>query len=63
MRCSRLVEVLSLIVHNADTRKAVQAFNPYDLYSKSDEPPRVDELKGYYMQLINEYFPDPVIRW
>ncbi|MCJ1303857.1 hypothetical protein MMC08_006668, partial [Hypocenomyce scalaris] len=25
--------------------KAVQAFNPYDLYSKSDGPPRIEELK------------------
>jgi inositol oxygenase len=25
--------------------KAVQAFNPYDLYSKSDDVPKVDELK------------------
>jgi len=25
--------------------KAVQAFNPYDLYSKSDAPPKVSELK------------------
>lgn len=29
----------------------------YDLYSKSDEPPKVDELKGYYMGIINKYFP------
>ena len=25
--------------------EAVRAFNPYDLYSKSDEVPKVDELK------------------
>lgn len=25
--------------------KAVKAFNPYDLYSKSDDPPKVEELK------------------
>jgi inositol oxygenase len=24
---------------------AVKAFNPYDLYSKTDEVPKVDELK------------------
>jgi inositol oxygenase len=27
------------------TLNAVQAFSPYDLYSKSDEPPEVEELK------------------
>lgn len=43
--------------------KAVQAFNPYDLYSKSDAPPNVEELKEYYLELIDEYFPNPVIRW
>ena len=25
--------------------EAVRAFNPYDLYSKSDDPPKVEELK------------------
>ncbi|KAK5110222.1 hypothetical protein LTR62_006218 [Meristemomyces frigidus] len=49
--------------------KAVRAFNPYDLYSKSDELPRAEELKAYYMGLINEFFPpregegERVIRW
>jgi len=40
--------------------KAVKAFNPYDLYSKSDDPPKVSELKPYYMELIKKYFPDEV---
>ncbi|KAL1297557.1 hypothetical protein AAFC00_006125 [Neodothiora populina] len=43
--------------------KAVKAFNPYDLYSKSDDVPSVDELKEYYLDLINEYFPQQVIKW
>lgn len=49
--------------------KAVKAFNPYDLYSKSDGIPSVDELKTYYMELINTYFPpgegetEKVIKW
>ncbi|KAF4585387.1 myo-inositol oxygenase [Ophiocordyceps camponoti-floridani] len=43
--------------------KAVQAFNPYDLYSKSDDVPSVDELKPYYMELIDEFFPQNVIKW
>ncbi|MEM7235966.1 MAG: inositol oxygenase family protein, partial [Planctomycetota bacterium] len=40
----------------------VQKFNPYDLYSKDDEPPKVDELRPYYEDLIAEYFPAK-IRW
>jgi inositol oxygenase len=43
--------------------KAVRAFNPYDLYSKSDDVPKVEELKPYYMELIDEFFPKKVIKW
>ncbi|KAK3675179.1 hypothetical protein LTR78_005113 [Recurvomyces mirabilis] len=49
--------------------KAVKAFNPYDLYSKSDEMPKIEDLKEYYMGLINTYFApregetERVIRW
>jgi inositol oxygenase len=43
--------------------QAVNAFNPYDLYSKSDGIPSVEKLKPYYMELINEYFPNKVIKW
>ena len=42
---------------------AVKAFNPYDLYSKSDDVPRVEDLKDYYMELIDEYFPQQIIKW
>lgn len=42
---------------------AVKAFNPYDLYSKSDDIPKVEDLKEYYLELIDEYFPNKVIRW
>lgn len=35
----------------------VRKFNQYDLYSKSDERPSVEELKPYYHELIDEYFP------
>ncbi|KAJ9092585.1 hypothetical protein QFC19_008693 [Naganishia cerealis] len=42
--------------------KAVKAFNPYDLYSKSDEPPKVEDLKPYYQGLIAKFF-NPVIEW
>lgn len=31
--------------HDRQMLKAVQAFNPYDLYSKSDDTPTVEELK------------------
>jgi inositol oxygenase len=40
----------------------VQAFNPYDLYTKSHERPDVAALRPYYEELIAEYFP-PVLRW
>jgi inositol oxygenase len=38
----------------------VRAFNPYDLYSKSDTPPSVDGLRPYYEELIAEFFPAQV---
>ncbi|PNS15717.1 hypothetical protein CAC42_4169 [Sphaceloma murrayae] len=44
-------------------KEAVKAFNPYDLYSKSDGVPKVEDLKDYYMELIDEYFPNKVIKW
>lgn len=43
--------------------EAVRAFNPYDLYSKSDGIPKVEDLKDYYLELIDEYFPNKVIKW
>ena len=38
----------------------VREFNEYDLYSKADEPPNVEELKPYYQELIGKYFPDRI---
>ena len=35
----------------------VRKFNPYDLYSKSAERPRLADVKPYYDELIHEYFP------
>jgi len=35
----------------------VRRFNPYDLYSKADEPPDVDALRPYYQDLIGQYLP------
>lgn len=43
--------------------KAVKAFNPYDLYSKSDDKPKVEDLKEYYLELIDEFFPEKVLKW
>ncbi len=42
--------------------KCVRAFNPYDLYSKSDVKPDLEQLKPFYQELISEFFP-PKIRW
>ncbi|TFK85986.1 myo-inositol oxygenase [Polyporus arcularius HHB13444] len=50
---------------NAEDRRAleaVRAFNPYDLYSKSDEPVNVEKVKPYYQGLIAKFFPE-VIEW
>ena len=37
--------------------KWVKKFNPYDLYSKGEERPDVEELKPFYQELIAEFFP------
>jgi inositol oxygenase len=38
----------------------VKAFNRYDLYSKSDARPNLAELRPFYDDLIDEFFPDPL---
>jgi len=43
--------------HDREMLQHVQAFNPYDLYSKSPQPPDWNELRPYYADLINKYFP------
>ncbi|HLJ15726.1 MAG TPA: inositol oxygenase family protein [Bryobacteraceae bacterium] len=43
--------------HDKEMFQWVRAFNPYDLYSKSADRPKLSELKGYYAELVNEYFP------
>jgi inositol oxygenase len=48
--------------HDRDLFASVRAFNPYDLYSKSDTRPDVERLKPFYQELIAEYFP-PVLSW
>ncbi|KAF8636970.1 hypothetical protein AX17_003131 [Amanita inopinata Kibby_2008] len=42
--------------------EAVRTFNPYDLYSKSDEPCDPEKLRPYYERLIAKFFP-PVLDW
>ncbi|MBI1762516.1 MAG: inositol oxygenase [Acidobacteria bacterium] len=37
--------------------KWVRAFNPYDLYSKCEIQPNLEELRPYYEDLIAEFFP------
>jgi len=46
--------------HDREMFQWVNKFNPYDLYSKSPEPPKVDELRPYYEGLIAKYFPEKV---
>jgi len=41
---------------------AVRAFNPYDLYSKSDDSVDPESLKPYYTALIDKFFPK-IIEW
>jgi inositol oxygenase len=40
--------------------KWVRAFNPYDLYSKSEVRPNFAELKPFYQELIGEFFPSKI---
>jgi inositol oxygenase len=37
--------------------KNVRAFNPYDLYSKVEVEPNFEELRGFYEELVSEFFP------
>lgn len=47
--------------HDKKMLEAVRAFNKYDLYSKSDESYDIEDLKSYYLELIDEYFPQQTI--
>jgi inositol oxygenase len=46
-----------------DTLKWVNMFNKGDLYSKTDELPDVEALKPFYANLIDKYFPNPILEW
>jgi len=43
--------------HDRQMFEWVRSFNPYDLYTKSEERVDVEELKPFYDDLINEYLP------
>ncbi len=46
--------------HDRDMLAWVQAFNPYDLYSKTVVRPDVAGLTPYYQELIAEFFPEQI---
>jgi inositol oxygenase len=48
--------------HDRKMFDSVRAFNPYDLYTKNQAKPNVKELRGYYEDLIAEFFPRQ-LRW
>ena len=48
--------------HDREMFRWVRAFNPYDLYTKSDERPDVAKLRPFYEDLIAEFLP-PVLAW
>ncbi len=48
--------------HDREMLPWVQAFNPFDLYSKAPTPPDWNELRPYYERLIEKYLP-PVLAW
>lgn len=43
-----------------DNLKWVQAFNQFDLYSKNQDCPELEEVADYYKEKIEKYFPKPV---
>lgn len=38
----------------------VRKFNPYDLYTKSDEPPDLPRVMPYYWELVGRFFPGEI---
>ena len=43
--------------HDVEMFGWVRKFNPYDLYSKGAEKPKLQDVKPYYDDLIAEFFP------
>lgn len=48
--------------HDREMFRWVRKFNAYDLYTKADARPRVEELRPFYEDLIAEYLPD-ALHW
>ncbi len=46
--------------HDRNMLKWVKLFNPYDLYSKSPEPPDWKKLRPYYEELVQKYLPSTI---
>ena len=46
--------------HDREMFQWVRKFNPYDLYSKGTERPKLEELRPYYADLVSEYFPNKI---
>ncbi len=46
--------------HDVEMFSCVRKFNPYDLYSKGADRPKLKEVKPYYDDLIAEYFPPEI---
>ena len=46
--------------HDREMFKWVRLFNQYDLYTKTDVTPDVEQLTPYYQQLVSRFFPDTV---
>ena len=48
--------------HDQAMMKWVRLFQPYDLYTKHDQEVNVEELRPYYMRLIEKFIPG-VLQW
>jgi inositol oxygenase len=48
--------------HDKEMFYWVREFNPYDLYSKAEHRPSVEQLRPYYEDLISRYFPSQ-LQW
>ncbi len=46
--------------HDRQMFEWVRTFNPFDLYSKSDDKPSLDKLRPYYEDLVAEFFPKQI---
>jgi len=46
--------------HDREMFDWVRRFNPYDLYSKGTERPKLSDLRPYYDDLVAEYFPERI---